>query len=313
MSHFLLNLVQRAIGDLPDSLPDFPTTHLRPARLPQFSPDRTPLPTISDLVTPSDPGTSDPNLEVSPAPSPDSASPESVAAKFPAPDLLAPLSSPTRPDRPDPPPPAPTSTPSQIQRFPASLPLSPPAPPALRLPLPSVTPQSVESPHPNLSRLDPSDSIAPPSPPPPTGQPPVPRSPVEPDRDELSVSPSAQRPTVTPKSPAAVHASEDFPQPRTNPPQPQPQPPPIALPQIAPPTTLRPAPTLPPALPDLSPSTASPVPQRVVQVQIGTVEIRAHPTPPLSSPLPPPTPTPPMPQGFDDYVLIRNYINPERY
>lgn len=46
---------------------------------------------------------------------------------------------------------------------------------------------------------------------------------------------------------------------------------------------------------------------RSIQVHIGTVEVRA--TASLLPPAPPPAPTP---QGFDDYVLLRNYVSWER-
>jgi len=45
-------------------------------------------------------------------------------------------------------------------------------------------------------------------------------------------------------------------------------------------------------------------------VRIGTIEVRAT-TPPTPSPLPTPAPAPTV-QGFDDYTLIRNYVNWEQ-
>ena len=47
-----------------------------------------------------------------------------------------------------------------------------------------------------------------------------------------------------------------------------------------------------------------------VQVRIGTVEIRAT-TPPASTPPGPEPPPSPSPQGFDDYVFLRNYVTRE--
>jgi len=46
---------------------------------------------------------------------------------------------------------------------------------------------------------------------------------------------------------------------------------------------------------------------RPIQVRIGTIEVRATTPPP---PAPPPTPAP---QGFGDYVLLRNYVNWGQY
>ena len=72
-------------------------------------------------------------------------------------------------------------------------------------------------------------------------------------------------------------------------------------------SVVRPAPIQSPALPALEKPAAMPSEPRPIQVRIGTIEVRAT-TPP--APAPPPAP---MPQGFDDYVLVRNYVNRGQY
>lgn len=42
---------------------------------------------------------------------------------------------------------------------------------------------------------------------------------------------------------------------------------------------------------------------RPIQVRIGTIEVRA------TTPPPPAPPSPSAPQGFDEYVRIRTYVN----
>ncbi len=92
---------------------------------------------------------------------------------------------------------------------------------------------------------------------------------------------------------------------------------PVALAKVQPvaPEAIAPSPSLSkPATPEQSspfPSSANPVgvpslPQ-VIEVRIGTIEIQATPLPPPATP-----PSEPMPQGFDEYLLVRTYVNWER-
>jgi hypothetical protein len=73
------------------------------------------------------------------------------------------------------------------------------------------------------------------------------------------------------------------------------------------PTVLKPAPIAAPAHLQLAKSALTPAEPRPVQVRIGTIEVRAT-TPPAPTPRPATTP-----QGFDDYALVRNYVNWGQY
>lgn len=73
------------------------------------------------------------------------------------------------------------------------------------------------------------------------------------------------------------------------------------------PPVITPAPVQSPMFPIPAEPTVSPSEPCSIQVRIGTIEVKAS-TPP-SPPVPPPAPTP---QGFDDYALLRNYVNWER-
>lgn len=70
--------------------------------------------------------------------------------------------------------------------------------------------------------------------------------------------------------------------------------------------TIRPSPVQPPRFPAWDGRPASAQERPSIHVSIGAIEVRAITPPPL------PTPTParaPTTQGFDDYVLVRNYVN----
>jgi hypothetical protein len=60
--------------------------------------------------------------------------------------------------------------------------------------------------------------------------------------------------------------------------------------------------------PTLAEPAATPSEPPSIQVRIGTIEVRA--TTPPAPPVPAPAPTS---QGFDDYVLVRTYMNREQY
>lgn len=61
-----------------------------------------------------------------------------------------------------------------------------------------------------------------------------------------------------------------------------------------------------PMFPTLLEAAVTPSEPRPIQVRIGTIEVRA------STPPPPAPPRAPTPHGFDDYVLLRNYVSWER-